>query len=257
MKRKQLYIFITGLLLSMNVFSQGNLKYEESLAAKSYNLNKYEENLSAYKSHLKNKLGIECTIPPKLKDLNKYRVGWKVRQDWAKHTGTLYGPIFLSKDKECMIAFPGQFPDFFSKEERERRGQSRINTARVQITAEIKTALGLYYMIGSPLNNDTAEFDFNDYVTIITGKKPREMFNADEIFIYDLPKGDSVFFFDESLEKMRKEKYPYCTGVYINKNGTSTLDFKFFFTEKGLKKKKKYIAMLNKNIWYDEKFHND
>ncbi len=37
----------------------------------------------------------------------------------------------------------------------------------------------------------------------------------------------------------------------------ATIDIKFFFTKKGAKKKNKYIEMLNKNIWYDDKFLDD
>jgi hypothetical protein len=63
----------------------------------------------------------------------------------------------------------------------------------------------LYYSYGHPLNNDSAKFDFNEYVTTVAGKKAREMFNADSIYIYDIPGADSVYFFDQSLEIMRKK----------------------------------------------------
>lgn len=239
---KKVYLFTVAFFLSLHVFSQEKLWYEK--------------NISAHKSYFENKYGIIYTIPTTLKDLDKFYVMWKVRNDPAKHQGNMYGPIFLSKDKECIVAYPAQ-PLFVSKKENDRLGVIKSNYLHAQITGEIKTALGLYYHYGSSLNNDTAKFDFNDYVTIITGKKPREMFNADSIFIYDLPNADSVYFFDESLEKMRKERYPYCTGMFIFKNGRTTMDIKFFFTKKGEKNKNQYFEMLNKHIWYDDKFHDD
>jgi len=238
--KKKIYIIITGLFLSLNVFSQDNLGYKK--------------NLSAYKHYFDNKFGIAYTIPKKLKDLDKYYVMWKVRKNRAKHSGFMYGPIFLTKDKECIVAFPAQLLNFPVENLTKRKGTIY---PRTQITGEIKTALGLYFHYGSSLNKNIANFDLNDYVTIIAGKKPREMFNADSILIYDLPNADSVYFFDESLEKMRKKKYPYCTGMFICKKGRATIDIKFFFTEKGEKKKNQYIEMLNNHIWYDDKFHDD
>jgi hypothetical protein len=227
----------------MNVFSQENLWYKKDL--------------SAHKHYFENKFGIIYTIPKRLKNLDKYYVMWKVRKDPAKHSGNMYGPIFLSKDKECIVAFPAQLTDFSNKDPSKRRKNVFSFDPQTQITEEIKTALGLYYSYGNPLNNDTAKFNFYDYVTIVIGKRPHEMFNADSVFIYDLPNADSVYFFDESLEKMREKKYPYCTGMYICKNSRASMEVKFFFTEKGEKKKNQYMEMLNKHIWYDDKFHND
>lgn len=243
MKKKEIYLAIVSLLLSLNVFSQENLWYEK--------------NLSAHKHYFKNEFGITYTIPEKLKNIDKYYVMWKVRKDPAKHSGNMYGPIFLSKDKECIVAFPAQLTNFSAENHTKREEKVLPFYPRTEITGEIKTALGLYYSYGHPLNNDTVKIKFYDYVTIILGKKPRDMFNADSIFIYDLPNADSVYFFDESLEKIRGKKYPHCAGMFIYKNARATMNVKFFFTVKGEKKKNQYIEMLNKHIWYDDKFDDD
>jgi hypothetical protein len=240
--KKSIFIIIAGLILSLGAFSQENLYYNKDLPS--------------YKEYVNKEFGINCSIPIYLKNLDKYYVIWKVRENRTKHSGRMYGPIFLSKDKECIVAFPAQ-PHLVSTKENEISGRNKGNFPRIQITGELKTALGLYFHYGSSLNIDTVKFDFNDYVTIIAGKKPREMFNADSIFIYDLPNADSVYFFDESLERMRKEKYPYCTGMFITKNDRATMDIKLFFTKKGEQKKNQYIEMLKKSIWYDDKFHKD
>ena len=49
---------------------------------------------------------------------------------------------------------------------------------RAQIMAELRNALGLFI---SPVsrNDDTTRVDFDDYVTIISGKRARDMFNAE------------------------------------------------------------------------------
>ena len=240
--KQQIFIIIFIVLFSNRAFSQENLLYNRDI--------------SSYKEYINNEFGINCSIPNSFKDLDKYYVIWKASENQTKHSGSLYGPIFLSKDKECIVAFTAQ-PHIVKIKDRKSLGLPQINHPRNQIVNEIKTALGLYYHYGSPLNKDTVTFNFNAHVTVISGKKPYEMFNADSIFIYDLPNADSVYFFDESLEKMRKEKYPYCTGIFICKNGRATMDIKLFFTKKGEKKKNQYIEMLYKSIWYDDKYHHD
>jgi hypothetical protein len=71
------------------------------------------------------------------------------------------------------------------------------------------------------------------------------MFNADFIFLYDLP-----------LEKPYEGKYPYCTALFLSKGDRATLTFKFFLTAAGKKKEEDYINELSKQVWYDEAFQS-
>jgi hypothetical protein len=262
MKYYKLTLVIVAFSCSWHLFAQENLWYQR--------------NLSAYTEYLSKEFGIECTIPEKLTNLDKYYVGWKVREEKEKHTAGLYGPIFQSRSKGCILMYSA-LPLYISEENAElykrialmERVLNRDTSTsepvvspngafpRGQISAEIKTALGLYYSYAHPLNNDSAKFDFNDYVTILAGEKAREMFNADSIYIYEIPGADSVYFFDKSLEKTRKSKYPYCTGVFISKDDRATMYFKLFFTKRAKNKEEKYINMLNKQIWYDENFKHE
>ena len=256
-------IFLVVLSFSWNLFAQ----------AQDFG---YEKNLAAYSNYLSKEYGIDWKVPERFTDLEKYFVPWKVREDSQKYIGNAYGPMFLSNNKDCMVMYPME-PHYISEKDAEIAKKTikinralgdtvyegpidsiKRNLARGQISGEIETALGLYYGLGV-YSSDTAaaQFDFNDYVTIIAGKKPREMFNADSIFVYDLQNADSVYFLDSSLEKMRKEKYPYCTGVFIHKNDRATMDIKFFFTEEGKKKKNEYIKRLSKHIWYDDNFKHE
>ncbi len=236
----------------------------------------YQRNLPDYAEYISKEYGIIYSHPERFTDLDKYYVLWKVREEKDKHTGGLYGPVFQSKDKGCLLMYAA-LPHYVSEEDAElfrttamierilnkdtstseSLGSPKQTYPRSQISAEIKTALGLYYRHGHPSNNDSVKIDLNDYVTIISGKKAHEMFNADTIYIYDLPSADSVYFFDGSLEKMRKRKYPYCTGVFISKDGRATMYFKFFFTKRSKKKEEKYINMLDKQVWYDENFRHE
>ena len=241
MKRYSLLLLL--ILFSGNLFAQRDYLTEKTFPA--------------YSEYLSNKFGIVCNIPQKFANLNKYNVGWKVRKDKDKYTGNMYGLTLISGNKECIVIYSA-FPHHVSEEDTEmRKKKALLIYPRSQITFEIKTALGLYYSYGHPLNNDSAKFDFSEYVTTVAGKKAREMFNADSIYIYDIPGADSVYFFDQSLEKMRRKKYPNCTSVFISKNNRASMDFKFFFTKKGKGKEEKYIAMLSKQIWYEDDFKDE
>ncbi len=260
--RNKLTLVIVAFSFSWNLFAQENLWYQR--------------NLAAYTEYLFKEFGIECTVPEKLTNLDKYYVGWKVREEKDKHTGGLYGPIFQSRDKNCLLMYTAR-PNYVSEEDAELFKKTAMierilnrdtsttepiaatkrNRARGQISAEIRTALGLFYRPGHPLNNDSVEIDLKDYVTVIAGDKPRVMFNADTIYIYEIPNGDSVYFFDKSLEEMRKRRYPYCTGIFISKDGRATMDLKLLLTKKGKKKEEKYINLLSKQIWYDENFKHE
>ncbi len=240
---RALYKLILPLLLfsfALNLVAQENLLYEK--------------NFPAYCNYFSKEFGIDYKIPEEFTRMEKYYVIWKVRENNDKHTGNMYGPLFLSKDKNCLIMFPS-FPNDVSEENIKFKNENPLQlNPRSQINAEIKTALGLYYYHGSQLNSNTTNLDLNKYVTVLSGKKVSEMFNADTLYFYDIPGADSVFFIDGSIEKLRKRKYPNCDGFIISKNNRAFLDFKFLFTEKGEKNKEKYFNMLNKHIWYDENF---
>ena len=234
----------------------------------------YERDISAYTEFLKTRFGIEVKAPDGFTDLNQYYVMWtakKIKKYCA--AGNIYGPMFMSPEEDCIIMYSAR-PMYSSKEDIERtkicvlmeRAGNRDTTTsepkignnstfpRSQITGELRGALGLYLGFFYPFNDDTTRINFDDYVTIIAGKHARDMFNADSVYLYDLPHADSVYFFDESLEKMRKGKYPYCSGMFTYKRDRATMDVKFFYTEEGKKKQDEYIRLMSKHIWYDERF---
>ncbi|WP_139959610.1 hypothetical protein [Flavicella sediminum] len=235
-------ISIALFLMTINVFSQVNLPYEQ--------------NLTSYKQYFKDKYGVTISIPARFRDLDKYRVHWAVREDPEKHTGFIYGPFFLSKDKKCMIVFPSDFFGFFGSFEKYKT--TELSTfyfhPKGQVTAEVETSLGLYYSPGDSRNKVIENVDLYNYVDFIFGKQAKEKYNADSYSVSNLPDAHKTYFVDESLEKLRKKKYPYCTSLFIQKDERAVLDIKLFFTKKGFKKKEKYINMLDKHIWFDEKF---
>ncbi|AJR04841.1 hypothetical protein [Siansivirga zeaxanthinifaciens] len=224
----------------------------------------YENNLNSYKEYFKDTLGITIAFPKEFNNLDVYSVGFKVSKNPKKPTGSAYGTFFLSKDKNCMIAFPLLLFGFTSEIPKENK-TTAINTfsfePKNQVINEIKIPLELYYHPFWSDNDKNKEvtFDVYKYADFIFGRKAREKYNADAYSISDIPKTDEFEFFSlrgQSIENLPVNKFSYCTSLFIQK-GEKALDIKFFFTEKGFKKKEKYIKMLDKHIWFDENFKPD
>ncbi len=231
------------ILLVLIVLCYKNLSAQDNLL--------YEQTFDGYSDYLLKDFDISCAMPPHFINMEKYFQTCKIRKDTDKHTGSMYGPFLLSANKECLIMYPAILhhdsktnPDF-------EKGMGRPFYPRSQIEAELKTAMGLYYSPHHPLNKETNDFNFDEYVAVVSGKKARRMFNADSIYTYSIPVADSVYFFDQTLDKLHKSRYPYCLGVFLYKANRTSMGFKLFFTEKGKMKEAKYVKLLSKNIWYN------
>lgn len=229
------------------------------------NKNPYDD-LPSYNHYLLNEYDITSNAPSSFIDLNQFFVMRRVQKD--RETGSIYGPIFQTRDKECLVMYPA-LPQYVSERDMEGiKMTAVINRAlkgdtslaepevktpqyynnvfpRAQVTAEVKAASGLYDHDGKPLQ-DSVRFNFNDHVTIIAGRKAKEMFNADSIYIYDLP-----------LQEPYQDKYTHRTGVVLAKDDRATMVFKFFFTPEGKKEEEKYIDMLSQHVWYNEDFKHE
>lgn len=242
MKIIKYFVFTLTILMATNLYSQKNWFYEH--------------NVNSYKNYFKEKVGVTIKIPKKFnKKLDKYFQYWKASVDKDKMTGNIYGPFFITKDKNCMIALPSDnYAQLYLLKNKKNYDKNFFFYAKGQLVGEILTSLGLCDSGCGSLNNETEKKEFYKYVEVVFGKKAREKYNANAYAIFDLPNADKTYFFDKDLEKLRKEKYPYCTSLFIQNDNSAVLDFKLYFTEKGFKKKEKYIKMLDKHIWFDENF---
>jgi len=231
MKDVLLYLILS--LFSMPLWAQEN--------------NPYEKTFDAYSKYIFENDGIKCKASDELIDLQEYFVVQPIRQD--RGAGAIYGPVFRTRDEDCIIQYPAlAWPLRFMKGE-------KVDdfSYKSQIVREIKAALGhpdfitpskkstsSEPMIVTPIY-DTTSIDFDSYATTIVGKDVKERFNADTIYVYDIP-----------LHEPFKEKYRYCTGLVIAKEGRASMNFKFYFTEEGKAAERKYLDYLDKQIWYAE-----
>lgn len=223
----------------------------------------YENNLNSYKAYFKDTYRVDILLPKEFNSLNIYNVGFKVSKYPKKPTGSAFATFFLSKDKNCIIALPFRLFELGSLLPKQKNiDTTLINTfiflPKTQIINEIKIPLELYYHSFWSDNDKNKEvtFDVYKYADFIFGRKAREKYNADAYSISDIPKTDEFEFFSlrgQSIENLPVNKFSFITSLFIQK-GEKALDIKFFFTEKGFKKKEKYINMLDKHIWFDENF---
>jgi hypothetical protein len=224
----------------------------------------YEPTFAGFTDYYSKQYGITFRKPENFIDLNRYDFPMRIRTDSTIFGGFVMGPIFKSKDNECILGFP-ELPFYISKlgvKKNYSEGQDTVKIwqnenaklARHAINFEIKSALGYPTYIpapppkdgikrAGPVFTDSTRIDLNRYITIIAGKKAKDMFNADSIFLYDLP-----------LEKPFEEKYTHCTVLFIAKRDRAILAFRFFLTPAGKKKEQEYIDFLSGQVMYDEKF---
>lgn len=193
------------------------------------------------------RFNISCKMPSNFIDM-KSSEKWGVRP-LQSSLGYFYTPVIQSKNKECVVLYPF-YPLYMNDFDmrvneavrkvnkeifKDSTGTKRVVTneslPRGNIIGEITTAFGI----------PSDSIDLDNYLTVLAGKEARNMFNADSVFLYDI-----------LLDKPYKDKYVYCKGMVISKRNRPAFLIKWFFTEKGKKKEKEYIELLNKTIWYDE-----
>ena len=211
---------------------------------------------------------------------NEHGVVWQVSDDYEdlgtyvslcqvsplNHSGLSIGPRFMHEKGECILATPAfsfTFPNLSKRKGAMLKYLNRDTTAyeidklnrefaRKCITKDIKGVLGTFGYYGEPLVAGVS-FDFDEYVTVEYGRRIRRLTNADTLFIYDLDYSN----LDINHFPFDREVFPYCKGVVLTKKNRANLMFKFFFTEKGIKKSEKYMRTLYKSIRYEDDFLGD
>ena len=163
---------------------------------------------------------IKYEIPKGFSNLN-------LLQMWTPNLPFMRGVlcwVFESEDKQCKVLY-NVFPvypvcsEFVSDEHRTH----------------------MYLDFRSMLK--TNDFVLGNYLRILPAKEAQKRFNADSIFLYNVP--TAIFDKDNT-------KFTHCTKMIITRKGRPKLDLVWYFTDKGKKKEKKYMQTINKHIWYND-----
>lgn len=164
-----------------------------------------------------------------------------------------YRPVLQSEDKECVVMYgvPWKYTErervmakvafHFNQilhgcdSVREFKEYSNDRIPRGKIWNELRVSLQI------PPEHMDSLFQFDEHVTIVSGKIAREMFNADSLYFYEIP-----------LDVSYKDIYNHCLGMISAKQDRASIFFKWFFTDEGKKRQNEYIAQLKKAVWYDD-----
>ena len=206
-----------------------------------------ENKLSKSLPHSENKKSAEFniirTIPKRFNMIDTSRmfivgdVWQKEAKDsaWEKFYSSQFGilgPVLQSDDKQCEIYY--DYMPFFVYEspaydgDSERKNSSHRNFIKRELISR---------------QEGRDDFLLEDYVTVISDKQAKKRFNADSIFIYNIP--------IDPIEQ-DGEIYEYYTHMYIARNNRVLISIGWFFTDDGEKRKQHYINKLDKHIWYKD-----
>ncbi|MDD2284982.1 MAG: hypothetical protein PHQ11_06250 [Paludibacter sp.] len=179
--------------------------------------NKFEKrSFPMYADYVSEIYNINCKIPENFTDL-KFLEILKISE-----INTLYCPVIQSDDNECILMYDPM---------------PRYGFMMSEI---IKGEIGQMLNLNCCNNSITDTINIHHYTTIITGNYARNSFNADSVAFLNIP-----------LRSAYKEKFNYCTDMFISKKEHACMVLKWFFTEIGEKNKEKYIKSLSKDIWYN------
>lgn len=168
---------------------------------------------------------------------------WKIGDSWIRYrkddpwkksgkTGAV-GVLLQSDDRQCEVLYdhpngnplidryPKALPGFYSEHNLFHRNA---------ITSNLLT-----------ISQGRGDIRFEDYVTVISGREARRRFNADSVFLFDVP-----------IEPLAQdgEVYTHCTRIYLSKKDRPYLGFVWFFTDEGAKSKQQYISRLDGHVRY-------
>ena len=86
-----------------------------------------------------------------------------------------------------------------------------------------------------------SDIDFDDYVTVTSGREARRRFNADSVFVFEVP---------IESQHWDGEDYTHCISMYLSRKDRAYLGFVWLFTDEGYKRRQKYMDALEGNVAY-------
>lgn len=157
---------------------------------------------------------IRYEMPKGFNDLDTIQI-WTPVGNYGRFGGLYW--VFESKDKQCKVLY-GLPP-----------------ASVIDVGSRIDKGLKYIY--------ETEDAVRDKYLHTLSLKEARESFNADSVFLYDVP---------TAKPQRRDEKCIHCTQMLIFRRNCLLLEFIWCFTDKGKEKKEKYMRKINKRIWFND-----
>lgn len=170
---------------------------------------------------------------------------WVKRRDlggiWVKswHPVAAVGALLQSDDRQCEVIYhfiiEGQFGrirksdlEFFRRAFLGAYWEQRWGH-RSEILAILMAQLG------------RPDFRYEDYVTVTSGRQARQRFNADSVFVFEVP---------IKPQHWDGEVYTHCIPMYLSRKDRAYMGFIWLFTDEGYKHRQQYMDALEGNVAY-------
>lgn len=167
-----------------------------------------------------------------------WRQDRKTGRTWKNEgvRGVLLGTFLQSDDRQCEVMYERIFDFQFSVS-----------------SAPVETFQGFYYepylkhrnhimnILTSRL--DRPDVRFEDYVTVTSGREARERFNADSIFVFEVP--------IDSLAQ-DGEVYTHSVHMVLTRKDRAYMGFVWLFTDEGYKYHQEYMDALEGCVAYQK-----
>jgi hypothetical protein len=213
-----------------------------SLYSQEYNPND-DQRFASYADFVSKTWNITCKMLEGFKDMQT-KATRVLTGERGRGTDMPYCPLIQSNNEDCILMYPFTAILFGSMDI--FRDFDTANWYKIwpqgQIIGEIETVLGLERERPCCCQSGDPLIVFDDYVTTLTGKEAKDLFNVDKVYFYDLP-----------VKHAYREKYTHYLGIVLSKKNRPDMFLKLCFTENGVKEKAQYVKMLKGKIWYEEK----
>ena len=138
---------------------------------------------------------------------------------------------FRSKDKQCLVAYSEPYDGILAagkyfETPQTTRAQAKAAFVRSTYARDLQLAYG-------------AEAKINDYLTVISGEKAEERFNADSVYVYEITLNHKYLKPYTHSVCMMTMRFP---GIYLG--------IYLFLTDQGYKDMDKYLSKIDRSIFF-------
>lgn len=164
---------------------------------------------------------------------------WNLRRDlggiWKKSKvrTAVIGVLLQSDDKQCEVIYNDIIDLQFYR-------RPNVLTYRgIYLEQKWGHRGAILAILMAQFNRSDLDFDY--YVTVTSGREARRRFNADSVFVFEVP---------IEPQHWDGEVYTHCISMYLSRKNRAYLGFVWLFTDEGYKRRQQYMDALEGNVAY-------
>ena len=156
--------------------------------------------------------------------------------------GDSFGPIWSSSDKHCTICYCDEMHKLPDEELRMALGYREYRPMDL-INKELQ---------GNMADGKGNSQEIKDFLISVQSAKQLGLSDKDSVYIYIFPQPERISFLLAQDAEMLRIPHDACIGLLISGQNAEYMRFKMLFSDKGLRKKDKYIKKILKSIRVEE-----